>query len=172
MIGALAQFVRVGASSHPVRPVEAQAIGRAAPFARRESSWRRSVTATGRLCVFLIAALAFLGLPAGGSLAAEEPSFTFLAPPDEDLLRLFWLNRQTGQVGACEYLPNEDKEQIGTTSCFPAGEGSGPPGPGRYDLKASHHTDDSSVFRVNTDTGEISICWVRFEKVRCTVPAR
>jgi hypothetical protein len=171
MTGTLAQCVRERVGSRPVRSIDAQAFGRAPPFARRKSSWRRTLTAAGRLCAFSIAALAFPGLPAGGSVAAEVPGFAFLAPPDEDLLRLYWLNRQTGQVGACEYQPNEDKARIGTTSCFPAGEGSGPLGPGRYDLKASHHTDDGSVFRVNIDTGEISICWVR-DKVVCTAPAR
>lgn len=127
---------------------------------------------TARLLgVVFVSALPILVVPAGGSLAAEDPKFTFLSPPNEDLLRLYWLNNKTGQLGACDYAASKDKAQIGSTKCWPQGQGAGPLGSGRYDLKASNHKKEGSVFRVNVDTGHISICWVRDGKAVCTAPA-
>jgi hypothetical protein len=121
-----------------------------------------------------VVAILAIGLFAlsGESLAAEDAKFAFMSPPDEDLLRIYWLNKQTGQVGSCFYQPSDDKANIGSTKCYSAGEGAGPLGPGRYDFRKSFHKDEGSVFRVNLDTGDISICWVRHSKVVCTAPAR
>lgn len=103
---------------------------------------------------------------------AEDAKFAFMAPAHTEDLKLFWLNKTTGQMGACNYKAAEDKDAIGTTRCYPAGNGGGPLGPGRYDLKVSNHKTDYSVFRVNVDTGDISICWLKNSKVVCTAPNR
>ena len=55
----------------------------------------------------------------------------------------------------------------------PAGEGAGPqPVPGDYDLVRSNHEREGGIFRVNTRTGEVSVCYVQTDKVVCTPQAR
>lgn len=133
------------------------------------SSYGHSARQLGKIfCV----SLTFFAIPVAVSFAAEDAKFAFLAPPKQDMLRLYWLNKSTGQVGACHYETSKDKKQIGKTDCKPSGQGAGAIGSGRYDLKTSNHKTEGSVFRVNIDTGDISICWVRNDKVVCTDPAR
>lgn len=105
-------------------------------------------------------------------VAADDAKFAFLSPPHEQQLRLYWVNKQTGQVGACAYKAAKDKKQIGDTLCYASGQGAGPLGPGSYDLKASSHIKEGGVFRVNVDTGDISVCFVWNNTVVCTQPAR
>ncbi len=124
------------------------------------------------LCKLLLLSVPFFMLPAHVSIAAEEPAFSFLAPPHKELTRLFWLNNKNGQMGVCQYALSEEKGKLGTTNCFPSGDGAGPIGSGRYALKASNYGKENGVFRVNIDTGDISNCWLRNGKVVCTTPAK
>ena len=129
-------------------------------------------TLLGCLKIRLLALLLLLATSMAAPVAADDAKFAFLSPPQENLLRLYWVNKQTGQVGACGYRAAKDKKQIGGTLCFASGQGAGPLGPGRYDLKASNHTTEGGVFRVNVDTGDISVCFVWNNKVVCTQPGR
>lgn len=103
-----------------------------------------------------------LGL-AGPAMAAP---FEFMSPPQADLNRLYRLDKMTGEVTACQYFQKEGT--LGITLCFPAGEGAGRQEPGDYGLVASRHAREGGIFRVETRTGGVSICFVYEEKVVCT----
>jgi hypothetical protein len=121
-----------------------------------------------RLALPLLAiALAFLA--EAGPVAADE--YRFMPAPQTDLNRIYRVNRLTGEMGACQYAVKEGT--IGVALCYPAGEGGGPqPVPGDYDLVRSNHEREGGIFRVNTRTGEISVCYVLTERVVCTPQAR
>ncbi|MEM7222708.1 MAG: hypothetical protein AAF495_07000 [Pseudomonadota bacterium] len=120
---------------------------------------------------FVLATLVVGSMP-GTAFSAEQPKFEFLSPSHEESVRIYRLNTSTGEIGACYYGPPGDGTGIGTTECYSAGEGSGSPGPGNYRLKRSSNIEDTSVFRVNIDSGEVSICFVQSGKVLCTQQAR
>jgi len=115
-----------------------------------------------------IAAAAFVltGIAASPVFAQQ---YGFLAPPNPDTNRMYRVNIKTGEMGACWY--GRDKG-IGFTDCRPVGEGAGPQKPGRYKLFATKFDSEKGVFRVNTNTGEMSLCWVRRGSLVCTVPNR
>jgi hypothetical protein len=98
--------------------------------------------------------------------AAGAQSFQFAPAPQTDLNRIYRVDRQTGEVGACQYGLKDGS--IGVTLCFPAGEGAGPQSPSDYALIASRHDREGGIFRVNEKTGEMSICYVYEDKVVCT----
>ena len=109
-------------------------------------------------------------LLAGGH-AATAQEYRFLPGPQIDLNRIYRVNRLTGEMGACQYAIKEGS--VGVALCYPAGEGGGPqPVPGDYDLVASNHEREGGIFRVNTRTGEASVCYVMAERVVCTPQAR
>jgi len=95
--------------------------------------------------------------------------YDFLSPPNPDTNRLYRVNTKTGEMGACWY--GRDKG-IGFTDCRPVGEGAGPQKPGRYKLFATNFESEKGVFRVNTNTGAMSLCWVRRGELVCTALAR
>jgi len=95
--------------------------------------------------------------------------YDFLSPPNPDTNRLYRVNIKNGEMGACWY--GRDKG-IGFTDCRPVGEGAGPQKPGRYKLFATHFESEKGVFRVNTNTGAMSLCWVRRGELVCTAFAR
>jgi hypothetical protein len=97
-------------------------------------------------------------------------AYDFAAAPATDLNRVYRVDRSTGEMGACQYGLQEGT--IGVTICYPAGEGGGPQPPGDYTIMASHHDQESGVFRLNLRTGEMSNCYVLEEKVVCTRPAK
>ena len=106
-----------------------------------------------------------------GSGAALAQEYRFLPAPQIDLNRLYLVNRLTGEMGACQYAIKENT--VGVSVCYAAGEGAGPqPVPGDYDLVRSNHEREGGIFRVNTRTGEISVCYVLAERVVCTPQAR
>lgn len=103
-----------------------------------------------------------------GPAAAQDHAF--LAAPQTDLNRMYRVDRDTGEVGSCQYAVKEGG--VGVTLCFPAGEGAGPQEPGAYDLVASNHGGEAGVYRVDRRTGHMSICYVLGEQVVCTPQAR
>lgn len=107
-------------------------------------------------------------LLAAAPAAAEE--FAFLAAPHHDLNRVFRVNRETGEVGACQYAVKDGS--VGVTLCFPAGEGAGPQEAGAYDLVATNHAKEAGVYRVDRRSGAMSVCYVLGEQTVCTPPAR
>jgi hypothetical protein len=95
-------------------------------------------------------------------------AYEFVPAPQNDLNRLYRIDRVTGAVSSCQYGLKEDT--VGVTLCFGPGEGAGAQPPGEYGLVASRHEREGGVFRVNRRTGEMSVCYVFEEKVVCTPP--
>lgn len=120
---------------------------------------RRGLTGFG------IALAAFLA-----ANAASAAPFEFAPAPQNDLNRIYRVDRATGEVGACQFQLKEGG--IGLTVCFPAGEGAGPQAPSDYLLVPSRHEREGGIFRVNVRTGEMSICYVFDDKVVCTPQAK
>ena len=110
----------------------------------------------------LAAAIVMAGFAAA---PASAQKYDFLSPPNPDTNRLYRVNIKTGEMGACWY--GRDKG-IGFTDCRPIGEGAGPQVPGRYKLFATKFDSEKGVFRVNTLTGAMSLCWVRRGSLVCT----
>jgi hypothetical protein len=117
-------------------------------------------------CAFFWALLLLPGL----SPAHAASSYEFLAAPQTDLNRVYRIDRETGEVGACQYGLRENA--VGVTLCYPSGEGAGPQAPSDYTLVSSRHEREAGVFRVNLRTGLMSICYVLNDAVVCTPPAK
>jgi hypothetical protein len=100
---------------------------------------------------------------------AEDDLYEFVPPPGENWNRLYRVNRKTGEVGACQFIPKENS--VGSTMCLPAGEGAGPQAKGEYGLVASKLALEGGVYRVNKRTGEMSVCFIVPDKVVCTDPS-
>ena len=100
----------------------------------------------------------------------DEGKYEFAAPPGDNFLRVYRVDRATGEIGACEYGAKEGTP--GSTVCYPAGDGAGPQGAGEYGLVRSNLAKEGSVFRVNRNTGDMSICYVLDAKIVCTPSAR
>lgn len=122
----------------------------------------QSLAPLGRICAVLAACAA----PA----MARAGSFEFAPAPQNDLNRVYRVDRSTGEVGACQFQLKEGG--VGVTICFPAGEGAGPQPAGEYGLMPSRHEREGGIFRVNLRTGEMSICYVFDDKVVCTPQAK
>ncbi|CAN1511856.1 hypothetical protein MCEMSEM23_00810 [Rhabdaerophilaceae bacterium] len=104
--------------------------------------------------------------------SAVAESYHFAPAPQQDLNRIFRVDRVTGEMGACAFAI-KDETSVGITLCYPAGEGAKAGEPGDYMLVPSSHRQEAGIFRVNRRTGEISICYVRGDQeVVCTAPAR
>lgn len=114
----------------------------------------------------IIAVLVACAAPA----VAEAGSFEFAPSPQNDLNRVYRVDRSTGEVGACQFQLKEGG--VGVTICFPAGEGAGPQPAGEYGLMPSRHEREGGIFRVNLRSGEMSICYVFDDKVVCTPQAK
>jgi hypothetical protein len=114
---------------------------------------------------------AVIALISMADASAWADEYRFMPAPQTDLNRIYRVNRLTGEMGACQYAVKEGT--IGVALCYPAGEGGGPqPVPGDYDLVRSNHEREGGIFRVNTRTGEVSVCYVLTERVVCTPQAR
>ncbi len=110
-------------------------------------------------------AAAAVGLLALGSPSLAAP-FDFVPAPQNDLNRIYRVDRATGEVISCQYGLQEGT--VGVTLCFAAGEGAGPQAPAQYGLVPSRHEREGGVFRVNYRTGGMSVCYVFDERVVCT----
>ena len=122
---------------------------------------RRAVTAF-LLQAGIMGPLALLGSP------SHAAPYDFAPAPQNDLNRIYRIDRATGEVISCQYGLQEGT--VGATLCFAAGEGAGPQAPAEYGLVPSRHEREGGVFRVNYRTGEMSICYVFDAKVVCTPP--
>lgn len=107
----------------------------------------------------------------GSPSARAAGNYDFLAAPQIDLNRVFRLDRATGEIGACQFGLKEGSP-VGTTLCYPPGQGAGPQGSSDYALVASRHEQEGGVFRVDQRTGMMSICYVLNEAVVCTPQAK
>jgi hypothetical protein len=96
--------------------------------------------------------------------------FEFSPAPQNDLNRIYRVDRVTGEVGACQF--GQKDGSYGVTICYSAGEGAGPSDPSEYGLIASRHEHEAGVFRVDYRTGAMSICYVFEDHVVCTAPEK
>jgi hypothetical protein len=101
---------------------------------------------------------------------AQAQNFEFAAPPSVQSNYMYRINRKTGEVTACQFVPKNGT--VGNTVCMPAGEGAGAQPQGSYHLTSSHLTGENGLYRVNDATGELSVCYPSNGKVVCTAPAR
>jgi hypothetical protein len=115
---------------------------------------------------------ALLGLVMLSVLPAFAGNYAFAPAPQQDLNRLYRVDRLTGEVIACQFAI-KDGDAVGVTLCYPAGEGAKAGDAGDYALVASSHRQEAGIFRVNQRTGEVSICYVRGDQETvCTPPAK
>src|SRR6478672_7669015 len=117
-------------------------------------------TAPYRRFAFAAAATLASLAPLAGAQAGQ---FDFTPAPQSDLNRIYRIDRVTGEVGACQYGQKEGT--FGVTLCFPAGDGAGKQEPSEYGLVSSRHEREGGVFRVDTRTGAMSVCYVFDERV-------
>jgi hypothetical protein len=103
-------------------------------------------------------------------VATGAADYEFAAPPITNADLVYRVDRITGEVSACQF--STKGPTIGSTVCFPAGEGAGPAARGDYGLVPSNLATASGLFRVKRHTGEMSICYVLNERVVCTAPIR
>jgi hypothetical protein len=109
---------------------------------------------------------AAVGLLAAASWPALAAPYDFVPAPQNDLNRIYRIDRATGEVISCQYGLQEGT--VGVTLCFAAGEGAGPQAPAEYGLVPSRHEREGGVFRVNYRTGGMSVCYVFDDRVVCT----
>lgn len=98
-----------------------------------------------------------LGLLAAAPASAAEPAYEFVPSPKEGQFYLYRINRETGEMGFCWF--DGKSSESGTIVCGGPGAGGGPQAPGDYRLIAAPNSGQSAVFRVNTLTGEASVCY-------------
>jgi hypothetical protein len=104
------------------------------------------------------------------SCPAAAQQFQFAPSPQTDLNRVYRVDRQSGEVGACQYGLKESA--VGVTLCFAPGDGAGPQEPSDYALVPSRHERECGIFRVDQKSGAMSICYVFEDKVVCTPAAK
>jgi hypothetical protein len=102
--------------------------------------------------------------------SSDSEGYQFAAPPASSADFIYRVNQASGEVGACAF--SAKGPTIGSTVCFPAGEGAGPQPTGEYRLVSSNLATANGIFRVNRQTGEMSVCYVLNERVVCTAPLR
>lgn len=108
----------------------------------------------------LIAACAAAPGAHAQTTSPQSGGYSFAAPPSEKANRVYSVNRQTGEMSACQF-ERPDASQVGLTRCFAKGEGAGAQPNGAYALVSTGFAGETGVFRVNSNTGEMSICYVR-----------
>lgn len=151
------------------------------PLRPKQDDGRRLSAGRMAAALALAAGLGITGLAATGTAQAQAAAgYDFAAPPSAQANRVYGVNRQTGEVNVCQF-ERPEANPVGITQCFTQGEGAGPQKAGSYTLMPTHYEGETGVFRVNRDTGEMSICYVR-ETTRtngtvestllCTPPAR
>lgn len=122
-----------------------------------------------RLTFSSLAALLMAALAPGLALAQ---AYAFAPAPQQDLNRIYRIDRSSGEVIACQFAIKDD-HSIGLTLCYPPGEGAKPGEAGDYALVASSHRQEAGIFRVNSRNGAVSVCYVRGDQdVVCTPSVR
>ncbi|MCK0195586.1 hypothetical protein MWN34_01530 [Ancylobacter sp. 6x-1] len=99
---------------------------------------------------------------ADAQTAGDQPSsFDFAAPPSTQANRLYSVNTATGEVSACQF-ERPDGSLVGVTRCFPRDASAAAQAKlARFRLVTTNYSSETGVFRVNQDTGEMSVCYVR-----------
>jgi hypothetical protein len=114
------------------------------------------------------------------SPAQQLPAYGFRSPPSAQANRIYSVNTATGEMSACQFERPEGS-LVGVTKCFAKDASAGPQKAGAYELISTLYSGETGVFRVNRDTGEMSVCYVRDmpkagggteASVVCTPPAK
>ncbi|MEP9353866.1 hypothetical protein ABLE93_09730 [Xanthobacter sp. KR7-65] len=130
------------------------------PFQPARSRKSRSGAGAGAVLGTLAAGLLAFAASGASAQPAGGQGYEFAPPPSAQANRVYGVNRQTGEMNVCQFeRPNGSS--VGVTFCFPQGEGAGPQKAGSYGLVATRYEGETGIFRVNRDTGEMSICYVR-----------
>ncbi|MBB6307301.1 hypothetical protein [Xanthobacter tagetidis] len=102
-----------------------------------------------------------LGAALAGPAAAQAPAgYSFASPPSAEANRVYGVNHKTGEMSVCQF-ERPAGSFAGITRCFTRGDGAGAQADGNYDLVPTRFAGETGIFRVNRDTGEMSICYVR-----------
>lgn len=100
---------------------------------------------------------------------SAHSEYIFTTPQAKTQNRIYWLDRYTGSVGACQFVPKAGTP--GIMQCFPPGDNAQSMPSGDYDLMPTSLENELGIFRLNRTTGETSLCFVKDEKVLCTPQA-
>ncbi len=99
-----------------------------------------------------------------GNAAVGAPSssgpFVFGSPPSAQANRVYSVSVRTGEVSACQFERPEGS-LVGVTRCFRRDASAGPGAAGTYDMVTTRYSGETGIFRVNVQTGQMSICYVR-----------
>jgi len=97
--------------------------------------------------------------PAAPVTPADGP-YVFSAPPSAQANRVYSVNVRTGEVNACQFERPEGSV-VGVTKCFPRDSSANAGTAGAYDIVSTRYSGETGIFRVNTQTGQMSVCYVR-----------
>jgi len=100
------------------------------------------------------------GVPDAVTPPASPGPYVFGSPPSAQANRLYSVNSRTGEVSACQFERPEGS-LVGVTKCFPKDKSAGPQSAGNYDMLSTRYSGETGIFRVNVDTGHMSVCYVR-----------
>lgn len=100
---------------------------------------------------------------------AGDPRYQFETPAAPNQNRVYWVERQSGIVGACQYQASGGGN--GSMLCFEPGEGSVGQAPGDYALLRSSWPTEYGIFRVDRSSGRMALCFVRETRVVCSAQA-
>ena len=112
--------------------------------------------------------------------AQQLPAYGFRSPPSAQANRIYSVNSATGEMSACQFERPEGS-LIGVTKCFAKDASAGAQKAGAYELMSTLYSGETGVFRVDRNTGEMSVCYVRDmpkngggteATVVCTPPAK
>src|SRR5271165_5142258 len=132
-------------------------------YAGRSDSLSRRQRMASRVALLGAAALVLTAAP----VCAGQ--YEFLAPPQIDFSLLYRLDKQTGEVIACQFAHNPNRTDVGpgafgVTNCYRSGEGATKQEPGDYGLVATHHEQEGGVFRVDYRSGALSLCYLYYQR--------
>ncbi len=112
--------------------------------------------------------------------AQQLPAFGFKSPPSAQANRVYSVNSATGELSACQFERPEGS-LIGVTVRFAKDASAGAQKAGAYELMSTLYSGETGVFRVDRNTGEMSVRCVRDmpksgggteARVVCTPPAK
>ena len=92
--------------------------------------------------------------------APADGPYVFSAPPSAQANRVYSVNVRNGEVNACQFERPEGSV-VGITKCFPRDSSANAGATGDFDIVSTRYSGETGIFRVNTQTGQMSVCYVR-----------
>lgn len=143
-------FRHMGATAHSLSGLSAAALLALAVSLSADGAWAQ---AAGTPATPPAAA-------APAAPAAADGPYVFTSPPSAQANRVYSVNVRTGEVNACQFERPEGSV-IGVTKCFPRDASATAGAPAAYDIVTTRYSGETGIFRVNTQTGQMSVCYVR-----------